>query len=638
MPHIRRALSRYALPIGAAGVLIAPAVSVGAPATFAPPADYELTINTAQQLGVADFNGDGKLDVAAGAWTHNNFAVLPGNGDGTLDDPIYTTVLDPDEGVSLPQRVNVADLNSDGKPDLVFAGYGINANDIIINTSSGGAFSFGAPLLVGDLLEAPQAPAESVVGDLNDDGKLDIVQTGYNGGNCTNGDAVLLRLGNGDGTFGASGQLFTSADHMACEGSQGAAIADVNGDGDLDVLALSNKETASSSLGSFLVGIGDGAGAVEQPAPRVLTGVDSPPKRIVMADLNGDDDPDVVTTSSSHGISTLLGNGDGTFDSPDVYPSMLSYGVAVGDVNGDGVQDLVVPDSADADSIKVALGDGDGTFAAPQTISLPAGHDPYGIALADLNGDGLNDIIVGKYHYPFNTGVLSVLINTTALAAPTVTSATPSTGSTIGGTTVTITGTGFGGATAVLFGGVAATSFTVNSSTSITAVIPAHAAGTVSIMVVTGGGTATGAGLFTYTEPATPGTGSEGATSSGQSGSGTRTPAGGAVQRLQAIYKLNGLNLRSTGPVPAGADQIVVTAVRGSSNASRRSVRALSNALVRRPCKISTSVGQRTFTCVLRLQPGPWTVTTGALTGRVTIAKSAVRVQVKAPKRVPVTG
>ena len=86
-----------------------------------------------------------------------------------------------------------------------------------------------------------------------------------------------------------------------------------------------------------------------------------------------------------------------------------------------------------------------------------------------------------------------------ALAAgPTVTSISPTTGTTVGGTSVTITGTNLTGATAVTIGGVAATGLTVVNATTITATTPAHAAGAVDVAVTTPGGTGTGTGLYTY--------------------------------------------------------------------------------------------------------------------------------------------
>src|SRR5690606_21892645 len=93
------------------------------------------------------------------------------------------------------------------------------------------------------------------------------------------------------------------------------------------------------------------------------------------------------------------------------------------------------------------------------------------------------------------------IVVTRAVATPTLASLTPATGTTAGGTSVVLTGADLTGATAVTFGGTAATSFTVDSATQITAITPAHAAGAVDVAVTTPGGTTTLAGAFTYAAP-----------------------------------------------------------------------------------------------------------------------------------------
>ncbi|WP_042035671.1 IPT/TIG domain-containing protein, partial [Aeromonas popoffii] len=99
-------------------------------------------------------------------------------------------------------------------------------------------------------------------------------------------------------------------------------------------------------------------------------------------------------------------------------------------------------------------------------------------------------------------GVATYTLVVTSSAAPTLTSAAPSSGPTAGGTSVTLTGTNLTGATAVSFGGTAATGYIVNNATTITATTPAHAAGTVNVVVTTPGGSATLTNGYTYNEPA----------------------------------------------------------------------------------------------------------------------------------------
>lgn len=495
MPHRRRALRKWALPLGVVGLAAAPAVALGTPVTFAQPVAYPLGFSGAPFPAVRDFNGDGHPDVVVGADGTNAFAVFPGNGDGTLGTATTVDTTNPNapSDAHVPRAVTPGDLNNDGRIDLYFAGYGVNDNIVSLNQSSGATFAFGQ----ASYIPAVQAPARPALGDLNGDGKLDVVQTGDNGGNG-NADSVLFRLGNGDGTFGASSQLFTNP--LPGAGANAAAIADVNGDGHLDALATTMDGTGGTSppQGAVMTALGNGNGTFQMPATVSLTGQTSNPNAILVLDVNGDGDLDVLTGNGSS-VSTMLGNGDGTFATGTLSTDLVGYSLSAADLNGDGVTDLATADWY-ASAVNFAVGNGDGTFEPASQVAMPAGSNPYGLALADLNGDGLGDMVVDFY----GLSSVSVVLNTSVVPAPTVTGVTPSTGSTAGGTSVTISGAAFTGATAVTFDGVNATSFTVNSPTSITAVAPAHAAGTVAIEVTTANGTGTGAGLFTYTAPPTP--------------------------------------------------------------------------------------------------------------------------------------
>ena len=612
MRQRRRALMKYALPLGVVGIVAAPALAAGVPVTFAPAASYPLGYTPSFNVVVGDFNGDGIPDAAAGGLSASQFMLAPGSGDGTFG---AATAI-PAPGGTLPGTVASGDLNGDGKPDLVFEGSGVNGNLVAMNQALGGAFNFTSPIGLG-AVPAPLAPGTPALGDLNEDGKLDLVQPANNG-NSGDANTVTYRLGNGDGTFQSAQQLFTNP--LPGHAALAAAIADVNGDGHLDALATING-------GTFLTALGNGDGTFQMPANQASTGTSSPPRWIVVDDLNGDGHADVVVGNIVD-TSVLLGNGDGTFGAASVDAYVAGYSVAVADLNGDGVKDLVGADIFTGGAMVVQLGNGDGTFGAVDTFTLPSSPTPLGATVADVNGDGLGDVLSGAY----GGQSLVVLINTSVAMPPAVASVAPATGSAGGGTSVTITGTAFTGATAVTFGGVSATSFTINSARSITAVAPPHAAGAVAIEVTTPNGTGTGAGLFTYTGTQTPDSGG------GSTPTAATQPTTPGRLSMRMPRTVRGRNLVSTGVVPAGADRVVQTATGGASSTAHAMFGAWATARTQTTCPISTANGRSIFTCTLRLAPGRWTVSTKAMSGTTTVATSSVRVRMKTASRLSVTG
>jgi hypothetical protein len=226
--------------------------------------------------------------------------------------------------------------------------------------------------------------------------------------------------------------------------------------------------------------------------------------------VNGDGKLDIITANAgSASASVLLGNGNGTFQTNvDFATGTIPLSVTLGDVNGDGKLDIITT-SVTNFSVNLLLGNGNGTFKLKTDFSTGSGT--RSVTLGDVNGDGRLDIVALNG----NVGTVSVLLNrigftgqtatVSNVAAPTVISISPTSGSTAGGTAITITGANLTGATAVTIDGVAATNVTVVSSTSITATTPAGTAGAnKSVLVTTPGGTNTGNTLFTYTAAPTP--------------------------------------------------------------------------------------------------------------------------------------
>ncbi len=285
-------------------------------------------------VAAVDLNGDGILDLAV--TDLNGFFILLGNGDGTFQDPVsYATPC------SIPYDVYAGDFNGDHKVDLIV-------------TYSSGACHFVSVFLGrgdGTLREPPLNSAifetgEIGVGDFNRDGKLDIVDTGYSL------NQVQILLGNGDGTFSASGEF-------PANGPESVTVADLRGNGKLDLI------TADADAISVLLGNGDGTfqGQVIYAAPGAI--------RAVVSDLNGDGMPDIAVAQLlfPSGTCVLLGNGDGTFQPEEHYSTgeVVRF-VAAGDFNGDHKTDLVVPDSVH-DEIITLLNTG-----KPEIFAHHAGH------------------------------------------------------------------------------------------------------------------------------------------------------------------------------------------------------------------------------------------------------------------------
>ena len=216
-----------------------------------------------------------------------------------------------------------------------------------------------------------------VAADVNGDGKLDLVAI------SSSDSTISILLGNGDGSFQSpqGAQILT-----ASAGPTYLSVADLNGDGKLDLV-----ETASGARNvSVFLGNGDGTFGAQQDY-RVGRG----PNSVVIADFNADGSPDLAVSNQSYGsISILLGVGDGTFQ-PQTSTS-VPYGdsagiLAVGSLRGNGIVDLIAPDLYDS-SFFVYLGNNDGTFAAPVRYSVN-GSSVGQAVLADINHDGKLDLV-----------------------------------------------------------------------------------------------------------------------------------------------------------------------------------------------------------------------------------------------------
>jgi hypothetical protein len=270
--------------------------------------------------------------------------------------------------------VAVADLNGDGIPDLVTANF--FSNDVSVLQGHGDGRGHGDGTFVAEpRFAVGYRPQGIAVADLNHDGIPDLVTAN------PDSDNVSVLLGHGDGTF-APQQPFAVGDTVS------VAVADLNHDGIPDLVTANTGNNVVHDV-SVLLGHGDGTFAPQQPFA-----VGAFPVSVAVADLNGDGIPDLVTANrDSNDVSVLLGHGDGTFAAPQRFRvGTQPASVAVADLNGDGIPDLVTANQG-SDDVSVLLGHGDGTFMAEQRFEMGVGAQPASVAVADMNGDSIPDLV-----------------------------------------------------------------------------------------------------------------------------------------------------------------------------------------------------------------------------------------------------
>ncbi|MFD8141885.1 FG-GAP-like repeat-containing protein [Streptomyces sp. NPDC059708] len=244
------------------------------------------------------------------------------------------------------------------------------------------------------------------IGDLNEDGKPDLVT-------AIRTEGLGVFLGSGSGGFGAvtkyaaprtSSSIFIGS----------AVIRDVNGDGHKDVVSQDARGNVA------LVWLGDGTGALAagtavqlNPTPGCDTTGDNPclvrfPTDVAVGDFDEDGKQDLVTSNTNTNNATVvLGNGDGTFGAATRFALGAGsgpQGIAAADLNGDGHQDLVTSNNTSG-TLSVLLGDGHGGFAAPSSVSAGVAL-PSKLKLADVNEDGKQDAVLVAPGTPGNIAVL----------------------------------------------------------------------------------------------------------------------------------------------------------------------------------------------------------------------------------------
>jgi hypothetical protein len=356
---------------------------------------------------VADFNGDGKPDMAVVDRVSNSISVLLGNGDGTFA-PAATYATGAD-----CIAIAVGDFNGDGKLDLITANRAAYTISILLGNGDG---TFGSHVDY----TAGTEPMAIAVGDFNGDGFLDVAEVN----NADNTLSIYLGVGNGT--------LQNPVTYAVGSGPIAIVTGDFNGDGYLD-LAVAN--TGSNNVG-VLFGKGDGTFLA---AAFYATGDD--PDGMLAADLNGDGKLDlVVADNGSDNISVLLNSGKGSFPANVLYPvGTLPFAVAAGDFVGNGLIDIAVVNSGD-DTVSIVPGNGDGTLNPSGTLTFSTGDNDLGLAVGDFNLDGRADLVISNSED--NTVSVMLQVPGVALSSASLAFGAQNVGSASGPLTVGLTSAG----------------------------------------------------------------------------------------------------------------------------------------------------------------------------------------------------
>ena len=351
--------------------------------SFTPAVNYPAGTNP-QDMATADFNNDGRLDIVVANPTANSISVLLGNGNGTFQAAKTSAAGDN------PLSIAVGDFNADGKLDLAAANGGTASVSVMRGNGDG---TFQAP----SSIEIGSDPSSVAVGDFNGDGKLDLAATSnvyvpyysyYYGNYGFNEGHVHVLLGSGTGSFAAPTDASLGFGYHTS-----AAAADLNGDGNDDVVAVNVEYSAVT------VALGSSTGDPLGFAASYGTGWS--PQAVAVGDFTGDGVLDLATAGQT--VDILRGLGDGSFQWAS-QQFVDGTSVAAADFNADGKLDVVTADPWGA-TVSVLLGRGDGTLTP--AIDHAAGATPMAIAAGDFNGDGRADVAAANA----GSGNVSVLLN-----------------------------------------------------------------------------------------------------------------------------------------------------------------------------------------------------------------------------------